>query len=146
MNRASLELVRDFRSVREKRLAKELAGIYEKLVSKEKELALLLEKRKELIESQRRLQEGDVDLYTLESISHQLLYVYAKAESVRNELLEIKKEYEEKLNQLIEATKQKKLIEKLIEKWEKRQEYKISREEQKFFDEISNNRFAYENV
>ncbi len=146
MNRASLELVKDFRSVREKRLAKEIADIYEKLISKEKEVALFLEKRKELLESQRRLQEGDVDLYVLESISHQLLYVYAKTESMRNELLEIKKEYEEKLNQLIEATKQKKLIEKLIERWEKNQEYRMSREEQKFFDEISNTRFVYENV
>ena len=146
MNRASLELVRDFRSVREKRLAKELADIYEKLVSKEKELALLLERRKELIESQRRLQEGDVDIYALESISHQLLYIYAKAESVRNELLEIKKEYEEKMKQLVEASKQRKLIEKLIERWEKRQEYEISRKEQKFLDEISNTKFAYENV
>jgi len=50
------------------------------------------------------------------------------------------------MKQLVEASKQRKLIEKLIERWEKRQEYEISRKEQKFLDEISNTKFAYENV
>ena len=146
MNKNSLKLVKDFRSIREKKLAKEVASIYQKLISKEEELNLLLQKRKELIDLQRQLQEGEIDLYSLESISIQLLYVETKIESVRSELFEIKKEYEERLNQLIEASKQKKLIEKLIERWEKKQEYEMSKKEQKFFDEISNNRFAYENV
>ncbi|RLB11551.1 MAG: flagellar export protein FliJ [Deltaproteobacteria bacterium] len=146
MNKNSLKLVKDFRSIREKKLAKEVASIYQKLISKEEELNLLLQKRKELIELQRQLQEGEIDLYSLESISIQLLYVETKIESVRSELFEIKKEYEERLNQLIEASKQKKLIEKLIERWEKKQEYEMSKKEQKFFDEISNNRFAYENA
>ncbi len=146
MNKNSLKLVKDFRSIREKKLAKEVASIYQKLISKEEELNLLLQKRKELIDLQRQLQEGEIDLYSLESISIQLLYVETKIESVRSELFEIKKEYEERLNQLIEASKQKKLIEKLIERWEKKQEYEMSKKEQKFFDEISNNRFAYENA
>ncbi len=146
MNKNSLKLVKDFRSIREKKLAKEVASIYQKLISKEEELNLLLQKRKELIDLQRQLQEGEMDLYSLESISIQLLYVETKIESVRSELFEIKKEYEERLNQLIEASKQKKLIEKLIERWEKKQEYEMSKKEQKFFDEISNNRFAYENA
>jgi len=146
MNRSSLELVRDFRSVKEKRLAKELADIYHELIQKEKELASFLKDKDELLEAQRKLQEGEVELYMLESISQQLLYVYTKVENTKEELLEIKEKYEEKLNQLIEATKQRRLIEKLIERWKKRQQYEVSRQEQKFFDEISNNRFAYEQV
>lgn len=146
MNRDSLELIKEVRSIKEKRLAKELAQIKSRMMKKEDEIALLVKEKERLLSSERKIKTGKIDLWTLELLFFQIDHIESKIQKIKEELSQIKKEYEEKFKQLVSAAKQRRLIERLIEVWEDRYRYELMKKEEKFFDDISNTRYAYENA
>ena len=146
MNRDSLELIKEFRSIKEKKLAKELAQIKSRMMRKQDELTSLIKERDRLSSSEEKMKTGKIDLGMLELFFCQLDYMESKIEKAKLELSQIRTEYEEKFEQLVSAAKQRKLIERLIEVWETRYKYELMRKEQKFLDDISNTRYAYENA
>ena len=146
MNRDSLELIKEFRSIKEKRLAKELAQIKSKMMKREDELSLLIKEKDRLLNLEREIKTGKIDLGTLELLFFQIDHIESKIQKIKEELSQIKKEYEEKFKQLVSAAKQRRLIERLIEVWEDRYRYELMKKEQKFFDDISNTRYAHENA
>ncbi len=146
MNRDSLELIKEFRSIKEKRLAKELAQIKSRMMKREDELSLLIKEKDRLLNLEREIKTGKIDLGTLELLFFQIDHIESKIQKIKEELSQIKKEYEEKFKQLVSAAKQRRLIERLIEVWEDRYRYELMKKEQKFFDDISNTRYAHENA
>ena len=146
MNKANLDLIIEFRSLREKRLARELVMIWNRLNRKREELNLIKNKKEWLLFSLRDAQKDVLDIYRIELISQHISKLDREIKKLNEEISQIKEEYKKKLDQLLEATKQRKLVEKLRKNWTEKQKYEILRKEQKFFDEIANNRFIYKNA
>jgi len=141
MNRDNLDLLKEFKSVKEKRLAKELAFIKGGIEEKEREVRMLLDKKEEIVSIQN--QKSLVNPSELELFFYQMLYLDEEIKRIREELLKMKKEYERKLDELIDASKERRLVEKLIERVNRKEQYEIFKNEQKFLDEIGNIRFWY---
>jgi len=146
MNKANLDLIIEFRSLREKRLARELVMIWNRLNRKREELNLIKNKKEWLLFSLRDAQKDVLDIYRIELISQHISKLDREIKKLNEEISQIKEEYKKKLDQLLEATKQRKLVEKLRKRWIEKQNYEILRKEQKFFDEIANNRFICKNA
>ena len=141
MNRDNLDLLKEFKSVKEKRLAKELAFIKDGIKRKEMEVKMLLDKREEIIYIHN--QKSLMNPSELELFFCQMLYLDEEIKKIKEDLLKMRKEYEEKLNELVDASKERRLVEKLIERINRTEQYEILRKEQKFLDEVSNIRFWY---
>lgn len=146
MNRANIDLILELRSIKEKRLAKELTSLWSRLNIKKEELNSLINKKDWFLNRLRKSQNNIIDINEVSYLSQHVSQINKEIEKTDKEIKQINLEYEKKLNQLIEATKQRKLIEKLKEKWIADQKYEFLRKEQKFLDEIANNRFIYRNV
>ncbi|RLB10488.1 MAG: flagellar export protein FliJ [Deltaproteobacteria bacterium] len=146
MNKANLDLIVEFRSLREKRLSKELAMIRNRLKAKEEELNSIKNKKKWSLLRLREAQKDALDIYRIELISQHISGLDGKIKDIEKEIRQINQEYEKKLDQLLEARKQKKLVEKLRKRWIERQKYEFFRKEQNFLDEIATNNFIYKNA
>ncbi len=146
MNKANLDLIVEFRSLREKRLSKELAMIRNRLKAKEEELNSIKNKKKWSLLRLREAQKDALDIYRIELISQHISGLDGKIKDIEKEIRQINQEYERKLDQLLEARKQKKLVEKLRKRWIERQKYEFFRKEQNFLDEIATNNFIYKNA
>ena len=79
----------------------------------------------------------------MQLISQHISRLDGEIRKLQEEIKQINEEYERKLGQLLEATKQRKLVEKLRQRWMKKQQYEFLRQEQRFLDEIANNRFVH---
>ncbi len=146
MNKKNLELVIELRRIKEKKIAEEANGILNRLNVKKEEIKLLLNKKEWLLEELRKIQINSLDIPKITCICQNISRINQEISELQNQMAQMHSEYKKKISELLEERKKRKIIEKLRERILSEQRYNLEKQEQRFLDEISNNRFFYKNM
>ncbi|HDD43365.1 MAG TPA: flagellar export protein FliJ [Candidatus Desulfofervidus auxilii] len=137
-----LEQVLTFHQKQEERLSKELADIKLKLENQRAHLQSLNDERINLLNSIRDHQEKSEGLWDVIACFHYLSVLDKKIEKAKEGINILKIQYEVKQKQLIETAKERKILEKLKERWWRQEQKVLLKKEQVLLDEFAINGYV----
>jgi len=137
----SLEVLLNYRKNKEERLAKELAEIKNQINQKKAKIDILEEEKKDILHILRKNQRESKVIWDIVSLFHYMTILERRVKSAKEDLDAINIQYQIKHKQLIEAAKERKILEKLKERWQQLKQRSLFRKEQYFLDEVAINGF-----
>ncbi len=137
----SLEVLLNYRKNKEERLAKELAEIKNQINQKKAKIDMLEEEKKDILHTLRKNQRESNVIWDIVSLFHYMTILERRVKSAKEDLDAINIQYQIKHKQLIEAAKERKILEKLKERWQQLKQRSLFRKEQYFLDEVAINGF-----
>jgi len=141
MKTFKLESVLEYRRKQEERLAKDLANIEVQLERQKAQIRLLKEERDNLLKSLRAHQKKAEAVWDVVACFHYLTALDKRIEKAEEGLKVIEIQHEVKQKQLIETAKERKIIEKLKERWWQTEQDILVKKEQFLLDEVAINGF-----
>ncbi|RLB01955.1 MAG: flagellar export protein FliJ [Deltaproteobacteria bacterium] len=137
-----LEQVLAYYQKQEERLSKELAEIKSKLQEHSLYLQSLKKERENLLNSIRGHQEHSDGLWDVIACFHYLGMLDKRIEKLKEEMETLKIQCEVKQKQLVEVNKEKKILERLKERWWQQEQKILLKKEQILLDEIAINGYV----
>ncbi len=141
MARFKLEPVLNYKQKVEEKLAKELAHLEHQLREKQAFVRQLKRKKEEILNKLRSCQNDVQDVGEIMAYFHYLAAVEYKFKKAQREVNIFQKQWENKRQELIFISKEKKVLERLKERWQQQRQLLLRRKEQYLLDEVGINGF-----
>jgi flagellar FliJ protein len=139
--RFRLETVRRYCESREREKKREFGEAVAAYEEEKRRLLRLCEEEQQHKDALREELEGNCDPSRIKAFEAYLEHLYHAVREQGLRVEEARRFMEEKRRDLVEATKERKIMDKLYERYRDRYLYELRREEQSFLDEIAGGRY-----